>query len=138
MMYRKDNDSPVSTTVDRHPTSRSCVRFLRSFLPAANESTVFTHGNLKKSKIRVDKETGGITGITGWGRSGFYPDYWEAERLYFDRSEEDEWYLYIPQCISPLKHPERWLLARVWELETELAIMKRDEDESNKEENEGK
>ena len=98
----------------------SWVKFLRSLLPPASSTTVFTHGDVRTANIMVDiDETGKyvVTGIIDWETSGFYPDYFEAEKtLYlFSSIAESDWWQYLPPCIDPAGHPVRWLVGRYWD-----------------------
>ncbi|CAG7929923.1 unnamed protein product [Penicillium olsonii] len=108
----------------KHCASPSYVKLLRSFLEQDCKTlrgSVFTHGDLKKSNIMAqeDPENAGhfvITGIIDWEDSGFYPEYYEATRLSSGQSidHDDDWYLYSPYCISPLRFPVRWLVDQLW------------------------
>ncbi|KAL5333219.1 kinase-like protein [Aspergillus crustosus] len=108
----------------KHRASPSYVKLLRSFLEKENRTirgSVFTHGDLKKSNIMVqqDVENEGalaVTAIIDWEDSGFYPDYYECTTLSNGQSimSDDDWYLYVPECISPQRHPVRWLVDRLW------------------------
>ncbi|RDW81313.1 aminoglycoside phosphotransferase family protein [Aspergillus mulundensis] len=108
----------------KHRASPSYVKLLRSFLEEENRTlrgSVFTHGDLKKSNIMVQQEpenadTYVVTGIIDWEDSGFYPEYYECTTLSNGQSimSDDDWYLYAPHCISPLRFPVRWLVDRLW------------------------
>ena len=75
---------------------------------------VFTHGDLRPDNITVESSDGQfrITGLLDWEYSGFYPEYYELIRstncLSF--SADDDWYLFLPECISPERYGMRWLL----------------------------
>lgn len=109
-----------------HHGSRSYIEFLRSFLAeenAALRGSVFTHGDFKKTNIMVAQDQEGdhawmVTGIIDWEDSGFYPDYYESTTLTGNLSlvAHDDWYIYLPECISPLKYPVRWLVDRLWDI----------------------
>lgn len=109
-----------------HHGSRSYIAFLCSFLADENAAlcgSVFTHGDFKKTNIMVtrDQEDGRawtVTGIIDWEDSGFYPEYYESTTLTGNLSlvSEDDWYLYLPESISPLKYPVRWLVDRLWDI----------------------
>ncbi|EEH07098.1 conserved hypothetical protein [Histoplasma capsulatum G186AR] len=99
------------------------IKLLRSFLEEQNKTlqgSVFTHGDLKKSNIMVKQDqnanTYAVTGIIDWEDSGFYPEYYECTTLSNGQSivTDDDWYLYVPDCISPLRFPVRWLVDRLW------------------------
>lgn len=108
-----------------HHGSNSYVKLLRSFLENDNSSTsihgsVFTHGDVRTDNIMVkkDPDTGRyvVSGIIDWEDSGFYPEYHESTVLTRTLSvvDENDWYLYLPESISPLKYPVRWLVDRLW------------------------
>jgi len=50
-------------------------------------------------------------------RSGFYPEHFECTKATstLSASENSDWCLYLPQCISPTQYPARWLLDRLWD-----------------------
>ncbi|OXV10230.1 hypothetical protein Egran_02009 [Elaphomyces granulatus] len=58
------------------------------------------------------------TEIIDWEFSGFYPAYYECTVLTRTLSvvDEDDWYLYLPESISPSQFPVRWLVDRLWEI----------------------
>lgn len=98
----------------------SWVKFLRSLLPPALSTTVFTHGDVRPANIMVDiNETGKclVTGIIDWETSRFCLDYFEtAKILYlFTIHQESDWWQYLPPCIAPARNPERWLVSRLWD-----------------------
>ncbi|KAL4879325.1 hypothetical protein BJY04DRAFT_220179 [Aspergillus karnatakaensis] len=108
----------------KHCASPCHVKLLRSFLEEENKTirgSVFTHGDLKKSNTTVpqDAKDGGayvVTGIIDWEDSGFYPEYYECTTLSNGQSimSDDDWYLNVPECISPQQHSVRWLVDRLW------------------------
>ncbi|EDN10421.1 hypothetical protein I7I51_01595 [Histoplasma capsulatum] len=61
----------------------------------------------------LNTSTYAVTGIIDWEDSGFYPDYYEYTTLSNGQSivTDDDWYLYVPDCISPLRFPNLGLLA---------------------------
>ncbi|OAT08384.1 hypothetical protein BDBG_04342 [Blastomyces gilchristii SLH14081] len=99
----------------KHRASPSYAKLLRSFLKKENKSlrgSVFTHGDLKKTNILVEKDPRNadayiVTGIIDWEEGGFYPEYYECTTLSNGQSIEtdDDWYLYVPDSISPLRFP---------------------------------
>ncbi|QKX58672.1 uncharacterized protein TRUGW13939_05799 [Talaromyces rugulosus] len=108
-----------------HHGSDTYVKLLRSFLeknhPAnLRQKAVFTHGDVRTDNIMVKKDPEGngyvVTGIIDWEDSGFYPAYHECTVLTRTLSlvDENDWYLYLPESISPLKYPVRWLIDRLW------------------------
>ncbi|KAL2828188.1 hypothetical protein BDW59DRAFT_171023 [Aspergillus cavernicola] len=88
------------------------VKLLRAFVEEQNQTlqgSVFTHGDLKKSNIMVKQNPGNanaytVTGIVDWEDSGFYSEYYECTTLSNRQSimSDNVWYLYVPDCISPL------------------------------------
>ncbi|KAL2869622.1 uncharacterized protein BJX67DRAFT_347711 [Aspergillus lucknowensis] len=108
----------------KHRASPCYVRLLRSFLEDENKSlrgSVFTHGDLKKRNIMVQRDSENpelytVTGIVDWVDSGFYPEYYECTALSNGQNidHDDDWYLYTPPCISPLQFPDRWLVDWLW------------------------
>jgi hypothetical protein len=100
------------------------VEFLRrlspSFAQTSGSRIVFTHGDIRPDNIMVelaDNNQYMISGILDWEYSGFYPDYYESVRCTNCLSpyEEDDWFLYLPECISPNTYAQWWLLDRVRE-----------------------
>ncbi|KMO99859.1 hypothetical protein CIHG_10143 [Coccidioides immitis H538.4] len=76
---------------------------------------VFTHGDLRPDNITVEASDGGqfrITGLLDWEYSGFYPEYYELIRSTngLGPSGDDDWYLFLPECISPERYGMWWLL----------------------------
>ena len=81
---------------------------------------VFTHGDLRMDNIIVqegDNQSYRISGIVDWETSGFYPEDFECTKITntFFSNEESDWYLHLPPCVSPMRHPSRWLADRVWD-----------------------
>ncbi|KAK4613677.1 hypothetical protein CLAFUW4_08791 [Fulvia fulva] len=112
----------------KHRGSKTYVKLLRSFVDhdqgSLHSSPVFTHGDFRPDNIMVDlgPETNivSVTGIIDWEDSGFYPDYLEctaATRTLSVRDEHDwsDWFLHLPNSISPSRFPERWLVDRLWQ-----------------------
>ncbi|KAE8351473.1 hypothetical protein BDV28DRAFT_162370 [Aspergillus coremiiformis] len=108
-----------------HHGSTTYIRFLHSFLEHDNstlgQELVFTHGDVRTDNIMVKQDTdinGSyiVTGIIDWEYSGFYPAYYECTVLTRTLSvvNEDDWYLYLPDSISPSHFPIRWLVDRLW------------------------
>lgn len=88
--------------------------------PASSCRIVFTHGDLRPDNITVEvAEDRGyiVTGLIDWEYSGFYPEYYEAAKTTNCLSpyEEDDWYLFLPDCVSPKRYAHWWLLDRVRE-----------------------
>ncbi|EER42637.1 conserved hypothetical protein [Histoplasma capsulatum H143] len=109
-----------------HHGSKTYIKFLRSFLEdesATMRGSVFTHGDVRRENIMVKQDpynnnTYMVTGIIDWEDSGFYPEYYECTMLTCTLSlvDENDWYLYLPECISPLRFPVRWLVDRLWDI----------------------
>lgn len=113
----------------RHYGSNSYVKLLRSFLDSDSDSdsdglarSVFSHGDIRTANIMVkqDGDSGRyvVTGVIDWEDSGFYPPYYECSALTCTLSvvDENDWYLYLPECVSPLRFPVRWLVYRLWRI----------------------
>ncbi|OAX78156.1 hypothetical protein ACJ72_07538 [Emergomyces africanus] len=109
-----------------HHGSKTYIKFLRSFLEDKNATmrgSVFTHGDVRRENIMVKRDPYKnnayvVTGIIDWEDSGFYPEYYECTMLTCNLSlvDENDWYLYLPECISPLRFPVRWLVDRLWDI----------------------
>lgn len=107
-----------------HPGGNVFVEFLRrlspSFTSHSDPRIVFTHGDIRPDNIMVelaDNNKYMVSGILDWEYSGFYPDYYESVRCTNCLSpyEEDDWFLYLPECVSPKIYAQWWLLDRVRE-----------------------
>jgi hypothetical protein len=106
-----------------HPGGNVFVKFLRrlssSFTNGSGPRIVFTHGDIRPDNLMVMLADNKyiISGILDWEYSGFYPDYYESVRCTncLGPYEEDEWFLYLPKCVSPNIYAQRWLLDRVRE-----------------------
>ncbi|KAE8404344.1 kinase-like protein [Aspergillus pseudonomiae] len=98
------------------------VKLLRQLSPSTKSRSpaiVFTHGDLRSENIIVKFENNEwiITGLIDWEYSGFYPEYYEAIRCTNCMApyEDNDWYLFIPDCVSPRRYMHWWLLDRVRE-----------------------
>ncbi|KAJ5146105.1 uncharacterized protein N7515_000669 [Penicillium bovifimosum] len=106
-----------------HPGGGVFVKFLRRLSPSTNGHSgpriVFTHGDIRPDNIMVELVDNNymVSGILDWEYSGFYPDYIESVRCTNCLSpyEEDDWFLYLPECVSPDIYAQWWLLDRVRE-----------------------
>ncbi|KAL4937125.1 hypothetical protein BDV06DRAFT_216137 [Aspergillus oleicola] len=88
--------------------------------PASSCRIVFTHGDLRRDNIIVEMAEDHsyvVTGLIDWEYSGFYPEYYEAAKSTNCLSpyEEDDWYLFLPDCVLPKRYAHWWLLDRVRE-----------------------
>ena len=95
------------------------VQFLRNFAALESSTLTFTHGDLRPDNITVEiseDETCTVTGIIDWEYSGFYPEHYESTKLTncLATNEDNDWYRFLPPCISPHKYPIKWLLDYVW------------------------
>ncbi|TVY31713.1 hypothetical protein LSUB1_G008918 [Lachnellula subtilissima] len=107
-------------SIPPHNTS-SFIKFLRSLLPPASSTVVFSHGDVRTANIMVDIDQTGryhVIGIIDWETSGFYPEYFESSKILylFRLYKEEDWWQYLPPCIAPAKNPERWLIDRIWDM----------------------
>lgn len=57
-----------------------------------------------------------MTGIIDWEYAGFYPEYYESTKVTncLATNEDSDWYLFIPECVSPLRNAQKWLLDARW------------------------
>lgn len=105
-----------------HPGGQVFTKLLRQLYPPqpTEIKIVFTHGDLRPDNITVDIDDYNqwvVTGLLDWEYSGFYPEYCEAFKCTncLAPYEEDDWYLFLPDCISPKRYAHWWLLDRVRE-----------------------
>lgn len=107
-----------------HPGGQVFVELLRQLSPLSHllssPSIVFTHGDLRPDNIvveMVDSNRCVVSGLLDWEYGGFYPEYYEAIRCTncLAPYEDNDWYLYLPDCISPKRYTHWWLLDRVRE-----------------------
>ncbi|CAG8088628.1 unnamed protein product [Penicillium nalgiovense] len=107
-----------------HPGGKVFVEFLSqlssSFPDHSGPRIVFTHGDIRPDNIMVELDDNNkymLSGILDWEYSGFYPDYYESVRCTncLGPYEEDDWFLYLPECVSPKFYAQWWLLDRVRE-----------------------
>lgn len=65
---------------------------------------------------RSDADQVLVNAIIDWEDSGFYPDYYECTALTRTLSvvDENDWYLHLPDSISPARFSQRWLVDRLW------------------------
>lgn len=104
-----------------HPGGNVFIEFLRQLAPSFTNNSgpriVFTHGDITPDNITVKLTDNKyvISGILDWEYSGFYPDYFESVRCTtcLRPYEEDDWFLYLPECVSPKIHAQWWLFDRV-------------------------
>lgn len=121
------NPTVQRTIIFRSPPWQRHLREVSSFLSKTDNSStlthesVFTHGDVRTDNIMVKKDPDTddyvVTGIIDWEDSGFYPAWHECIVLTRTLSvvdDDDDWYLYLPESISPLNYPVRWLVDRLW------------------------
>jgi aminoglycoside phosphotransferase len=96
-------------------------KFLRQqTFPPRKQKIVLTHGDFRPANIMVNHSIDAdirITGLIDWEMSGFYPEDIECTRALNNLSPigNDDWYLYLPECISPRNHLESWHADWVWD-----------------------
>ena len=101
--------------------SQVYLQFLRQLTsPFQARNCVFTHGDLRTENIMVQLGKDGkyrISGIIDWEMGGFYPADFECTKVTntFATNEMEDWYLYLPWCISPTRFPSKWLSDRLWD-----------------------
>ena len=86
------------------------IKLLRSMSQSQTPKVAFTLGDLHPENIVVQSDKEGnyrISGVLDWEMSGFYPDYWESIKATNTMAphEEDDWYLYLPECAFTYKLP---------------------------------
>jgi len=120
--------SPISNIVEFREFQLSSARcnsriyyeFLHKLtLSIPSVDIVFTHGDVRTENIMVERNANGdyfVSGIVDWEMSGFYPEDFECTKTTntLATHEEDDWFLYLPECISPTKFPLRWFCDRLW------------------------
>lgn len=101
-----------------HFGSQIYVKVIRGLSPPLPQDVVFSHNDLRTENVMVSIEDGkcAITGIVDWEYSGFYPEYYECTKVMnsIQPNEPCDWFLFIPDCISPLLYPQKWLLDAIW------------------------
>ncbi|GKZ29603.1 hypothetical protein AbraIFM66950_005757 [Aspergillus brasiliensis] len=119
-LYSKASQQPKSTAICNFPLV--IMEALQHDTSTQAQESVFTHGDIRTDNIMVMQEPGSsgqyiVTGIIDWEDSGFYPFYYECTALTRTLSlvDNNDWYLYLPQSISPLRFPVRWLVDRLWQ-----------------------
>lgn len=96
-------------------------KFLRNqTFPPREQKIVFIHGDFRPANIMVEHQEGGriqVTGLIDWEMSGFYPEDLECVKALNNLSPigKDDWYLFLPECISPRNHLESWHADLVWD-----------------------
>ncbi|WPG98764.1 Hypothetical protein R9X50_00155800 [Acrodontium crateriforme] len=88
--------------------------------PPRDQRIVFIHGDLRPANIIVQisaDESLKVTGLIDWEMSGFYPEDLECVKAMNNLSPlgTDDWYLYLPSCISPRNHLKSWHTDCVWD-----------------------
>ncbi len=105
-----------------HCRSQIYLQFLRNLTrPHQSGKCVFTHGDVHPLNIMVERNNSGeyhITGLVDWERSGFYPEDFECTKITncLATDEINDWYLYLPACISPMTYNSRWLSDSMWDV----------------------
>lgn len=124
--HLRRNDQPT-TTVDEFEQflfkgyragGDAFVSLLNELRPSTSCEIVFTHGDLRPDNITVEMVGDHdyiVTGLIDWEYSGFYPEYYEAAKITncLTAYEEDDWYIFLPDCVSPKRYAQWWLFDRV-------------------------
>lgn len=128
--HLRRSNKPIKTTTEfeeflfssSRPGGLVFVQLLQQLSPHLHSTprVVFTHGDIRPDNITVEIINHNhcvVTGILDWEYSGFYPDYYEAVRCTncLASYEDNDWFLFLPECISPSRYSHWWLLDRVRE-----------------------
>lgn len=129
--HARTSERPITTFEDfetflyssPHPGGDVFVKFLRQLSPSPSNRPVprivFTHGDIRPDNVIIELVDNKyiISGIIDWEYSGFYPDYYESVRCTncITPYEKDDWFLYLPECVSPRIYAQWWLLDRLRE-----------------------
>ncbi|KAI9855634.1 MAG: hypothetical protein M1813_009680 [Trichoglossum hirsutum] len=105
---------------DPHFGGTVYITVLRGLLMHYTSNYVFTHGDVRPANIMVRHDDHGsyvVTGLLDWEKSGFYSDSFECMKATSTMStlETNDWFLHLPACIAPYRHPIQWLLDRLWD-----------------------
>ncbi|KAK6003411.1 hypothetical protein QM012_009182 [Aureobasidium pullulans] len=106
-----------------HPRNHgtSYCRVLRQVtFPPRAQKIFFTHGDLHPANVVVRVDDQGqwtISGLIDWEMSGFYPEDFECVKATNRLSplEDEDWYSYLPSCISPQTYSHGWFSDRLWD-----------------------
>ena len=96
-------------------------RLLRQLsIPASPQEIAFIHGDVCPENIIVLLDASGayhINALIDWEMSGFYPEGFECIRATNNLSLQNnsDWYLFLPETLSPCCHRESWVLDRLWD-----------------------
>lgn len=96
-------------------------KFLRAqTFPPRNQRIAFIHGDFRPANIMVqilEDSRVQVTGLIDWEMSGFYPEDLECVKALNNLSPigNDDWYLFLPNCIAPRDHLESWHADLVWD-----------------------
>jgi aminoglycoside phosphotransferase len=118
--------TPINTAIEfddflfagMRSASPTYKNFLRELSSGLTSQRVFTHGDLRPANIMVaadQHQDWHVASVIDWGSSGVYPDYWESVKMTNNLSSIDnsDWYLYLPESISPRRFRIQWLVDRV-------------------------
>ena len=117
--WNRDLMLDFQAALERNPAADLMSMFSDSWM----HGSVFSHGDIRTGNIMVQQDTDisgdyVVTGIIDWEDSGFYPPYYECTGLTRTLSlvDEDDWYLHLPESVSPSKFPVRWLVNQLWQI----------------------
>lgn len=101
-----------------HFGSSIYIQTLRELSPPLPSEIVLSHNDVRPDNIMVELRAGQfhLTGIIDWQYSGLYPTYYESTKIMnsITPNETNDWYLYIPECISAARNPQKFLLDSLW------------------------
>jgi len=100
------------------------IQLLRNLKLGPSSKCVFTHGDLRPANVIVIEDGEGswkITGVIDGEASGFYPEYWESVKMTNNLVPQGrfDWYLYLPESLSPQRYSTQWLVDRLWDYNME-------------------
>lgn len=105
-----------------HYQSKIFLQLLRDLTqPLQSSKYVFTYGDVYLRNIMVERNNSGkyhISSLIDWKISGFYPKYFKCTKITncLTTNKTNDWYPYLPICISPAAYVSRWLSDSKWDI----------------------